>query len=545
MFFKYLLLDLDNTLYNYTHCHSKSLEKVFDIMAEHSNQTIMDLTKLYDTTNERLKFELGFTASSHNKTIYFKHMIEVLNLDLSLVIDCEEHYWTCFYEHMSCYEGVLEFIKWIKKKHIKIAILTDYETKYQIQKLKVLNILHYIDVVVTSEEIGKEKPSSHMFLTALHKLKASPEESIMIGDDYKKDILGSKHLNICNFWLNKHVDAYTFSSWNDLHTTFMKIDNELGKLEYISKYCGERFDLTQASGGNTSVKYDEFMFIKASGFHLTNINHGYVSINNKKLKEDVYEKNIKPISEYNILGHLRGSIETYMHSILKKYTIHLHPIQVNKILVSKHGNTFIQEFFPNSLWIGYDTPGINVCNKIMASYNNEDIIFLENHGIIITTDHYEDVLPTLESLLEIFEREQNLNFDKYKCVNKISKYTQHISYLCEDAVIHRYLFQKKELFTEGIAFPDALIFCGMKICFIDELHELDTYFEVYKEYPKVVILNGFIYIMNSSLQKCKDTEDVLKANLMILDNNLEKNYLTHEEISFLNHWDAEKYRQNI
>ena len=42
------------------------------------------------------------------------------------------------------------------------------------------------------------------------------------------------------------------------------------------------------------------------------------------------------ITEYNFIGSLRGSIETYMHAILKKYTIHLHPIQVNKILISNH-----------------------------------------------------------------------------------------------------------------------------------------------------------------------------------------------------------------
>lgn len=548
MFFKYLLLDLDNTLYNYTHCHNKSLENVFGIMANHSNKTIIELTKLYDLINKRLKFELGFTASSHNKTIYFKHMIELLNLDLSLLIECEEEYWKTFYETIVCYEGVIEFLKWIKNKHIKIAILTDYETKYQIKKLRLLDILQYIDVVVTSEEIGKEKPSSYMFLTALNKLNAMSEECIMIGDNYEKDILGAKNLNICNFWFNSHVkNEYTFSLWNDLHRKFMNIDNELGKLECISKYCGERYDLTQAGGGNTSVKYDEFMFIKASGFHLTNINknNGYVSIHNNKLKEAVYKKDIKSISNYNILGHLRGSIETYMHSILKKYTIHLHPIQVNKILVSKNCNKFIKEFFPNSLFVEYDTPGINVCNKIITSYNNEEIIFLENHGIIITTNDYKHLLPTLEDLLCVFEREQKLNFDKYKFVNQISKYTQYISYLCEDSIINSYLIEKKELFTERIVFPDALIFCGIKICFIDELNEIDAYFKLYKEYPKVVIINGLIYIINISLQKCKDTEDVLKGNLMVLDNNMEKNYLTNQEISYLNNWDSEKYRKNI
>ena len=201
---------------------------------------------------------------------------------------------------------------------------------------------------MTSEEIGKEKPSSYMFLTALNKLDGKPEDCIVIGDNYNKDIVGAKNLNICNFLFNKNEknDKYIFNSWHYLHSKFIEMYKNIKELEYISKYCGERFDLTQAVGGITSVKYDNFMFIKASGFHLTQINknNGYVTIDNELLEKDVRKKKTKTIFEYNVLGKLRGSIETYMHSILKKYTIHLHPIQVNKILISKNSDEFIKKF---------------------------------------------------------------------------------------------------------------------------------------------------------------------------------------------------------
>lgn len=553
MFFKYLLLDLDDTLYDYSYCHKKSIELVFNILSKHSNKSLETINEVYNLINENLKKEIGSTASSHNKTIYFKHLIEKLNIDLSLLITCEKEYWDTFYTNMKCYDGVLEFIKWIKKQNIKIAIITDYETEYQIKKLKILDILEYIDVIVTSEEIGKEKPSSYGFLLAIHKLEGKCEECIMIGDNYKKDIIGANHLNICSFWFNKEniVNKYSFISWKELHHNFINIDIELEKLEFISKYCGERFDLTQAGGGNTSVKYKDYMFIKASGYHLTQVSkkNGFVTIKNDSLKHDLENEELQKITNYNTNGSLRASIETYMHSILKKYTIHLHPIQINKILISKKCDEFIREFFPTSLLIDYDTPGINVCKKIMNTYNGEEVIFLKNHGIIITLDDYEKIIPILENTLVIFEQKLNINFDKYKYVNKISKHInnsyENISYLCQDKTIYDYLFHKKELFLEKITFPDALIFCGLKILFIDNLNEFQSYFETYNEYPKIIIINNLIYIINISLQKCKDTEDVLKGNLMILDNNMEKTYLTNEEICYLNNWDAEKYRKTI
>lgn len=106
----------------------------------------------------------------------------------------------------------------------------------------------------------------------------------------------------------------------------------------MSRYCGERFDLVQAGGGNSSVKTENnWMFIKASGINMSTINEvsGYVSIDNSKLSNDIDAGNVGEVLSYNIIGHKRGSIETFMHSILNKFTIHLHPIQVNRILISK------------------------------------------------------------------------------------------------------------------------------------------------------------------------------------------------------------------
>lgn len=45
----------------------------------------------------------------------------------------------------------------------------------------------------------------------------------------------------------------------------MKNKDALDALVKMSKYAGQRFDLVQAGGGNTSVKFGNKMYIKASG----------------------------------------------------------------------------------------------------------------------------------------------------------------------------------------------------------------------------------------------------------------------------------------
>ena len=278
-------------------------------------------------------------------------------------------------------------------------------------------------------------------------------------------------------------------------------------------------------------------------------NNGYVAINNETLLKDICNNTIKEVTEYNFIGNKRASIETFMHSILKKYTIHLHPIQVNRILVTKKAKSIIKEIYPNSLVIDYFTPGIKVCNEIKEKFHNENVVFLINHGIIITCDNYDEIYKILEEVLCKFEIYQNLSchYKKYKNTNKITAVannlfnTNNVSYLCEDATIKHYLNNKIELFKESITFPDFLIYCGLEILF--HLNYIEEYKNKYNEPPKIIIDDGNIYINSISITKCKEIEEVLKSSLMILDTDLKKNILTFEEICFLNNWDAEKYRK--
>ncbi len=549
MFYKGIIFDLDDTLYDYKKCNEYAIEKVINYIINHNDkyknyQYILDV---YNKISIHLKDELKNTASSHNKSIYFKQLIEELKLNYSYFQTLNNLYWTNFYNSMVCFEGVKDFIIWNKINGIKIGILTDYETEYQIMKLEKVELLNYVDYIVTSEEVGIEKPSVNMFYTILKKMNLQAEDVIMIGDNYEKDIMGALNVGIKSYWFNK--DNAECNNFKELHSKFTIIYNHLKDLMCISKYCGERFDLVQAGGGNTSVKVDDFMFIKASGYNLTNMDmfHGYVTINNKLLLHDIHGNSTKDVTNYNYIGNKRGSIETFMHSILKKYTIHLHPVQINRVLVSVKAKDIIKQIYPTGLIIDYLTPGIKVCNEILKVYNNENVIFLLNHGIIITCDHVNEIYEILNEVLNSFESYQNIKYDKYKFTNQISKtinYTfgiNNISYLCQDEIICKYLNNKYELFREKLTFPDCLIYCGVKILF--GLNNIQEYKELYEECPKIIIENCDIYINSHSLTKCKEIEEVFKSNLLILDSEFQKVYLSNEEICFLNNWDAEKYRK--
>ena len=548
MFYKGIIFDLDNTLYSYTNCHKFALDKCILYLCNFTTYVYDQIMNMYNDISFELKIELQNTASSHNKSIYFKHLIEKLNIKYSHFHELHNIYWNSFYEHIKPYDHVKEFIEWNSKQKIKIGIITDYETEYQIIKLEKLGVLEYIDCIVTSEEVGVEKPGSKIFYKMLDVMQLSSSDVIMFGDNYEKDIKGALKFNILSYWVNETNPI--FINYKHIYDTFNSIYNNLIELKTISKYCGERFDLVQAGGGNISIKTGNLMFIKASGYNLTNIDtqNGYVVINNELVLGDIKTNNVSDnITKYNFIGNKRGSIETYMHSIFKKYTVHLHPIQINKILISKNAREIIQQIYPSGLIIDYYTPGIKVCNEINRYYDNHDVIFLINHGIIVTTDNIQQIYSLLEDVVSKFETYQDVHFERYKTTNYISNIINttynlsNITYLCEDKIINDYFLNKRELFKMKISFPDALIYCGVKILF--SLDQLNEYIQTFNESPKIIIHNDFIYINSHTIQKCKEIEDVFKSNLMILDTNFYKNFLSYEEICFLNNWDAEKYRK--
>ena len=563
MFYKGIIFDLDNTIYNYDTSHKKALHETFLYIIKNSNieDKIEELTEMYETVSKKIKYELSNTASSHNKGIYFKQLLENLLMPLALLPALNEIYWDTFYNTMDCFVGIKEFISWNKKIGVKIGILTDYETEYQVQKLIKLDLIQYCDIIVTSEEVGIEKPSSQMFQTILRKLNLSSDEVIMIGDNFDKDIVGASNMNILSYWFhekNEKSQKYIeFNSYITLLDEFMEIYVELVNLKRLSKFAGERFDLVQAGGGNSSVKVGEWMCIKASGVNMANVDtkNGYVLLNNRRLLNDINKNCTMDVTKYNVFGNKRASIETFMHATLKKYTLHLHPIQVNRLLIMKEAKTIVTELFPEALIIDYLTPGIKICNEIVSKYNGENLLFLINHGIIVTSDSYDEISEIVNKVINQFEKKQNMNqnmnYDKYKYTNILSNYINsqfdidNVSYLSENSVIANYLLNNKNLFNEKITFPDALIYCGVKILFINNLTDINTYYEDYGELPKIIIVDNNVYINSISLSKCRDIEEVLLSNLIVLDSNSEKNYLSNDEICFLNNWDAEKYRKML
>jgi len=195
---KAVLLDLDNTIYNYDEPHKKALNAVYKKLKQIIKITRKRFDYLYKISKQEIHKELSGTASAHNRILYFQRLIEKTHntVDPSIILKLHTTYWKTFYKNMKITKTALDTLREIKKQGYKTAIVSDMTTEIQLQKMKKLNITNYIDYLITSEEAGSEKPHQIMFLLALNKLKIKPEEAIMVGDNTTADIEGANSVGL-------------------------------------------------------------------------------------------------------------------------------------------------------------------------------------------------------------------------------------------------------------------------------------------------------------------------------------------------------------
>ena len=205
MKYKGILLDIDNTLYDYKVAHIFSKNLVLEYCVSEFSLSEEKINFAYEKARKQVHVELSETAASHNRLLYFQKMLEILNVNpMKYAIEIYSKYWDSFLEELKPFDEIYNFLEKYKNR---ICLVTDLTANIQYRKIQKLGLEKYCDKLVTSEEAGREKPHPYMFMLALHKLNVRENEVCMIGDSFKKDILGATSLGIESIWFN-HEDKF-------------------------------------------------------------------------------------------------------------------------------------------------------------------------------------------------------------------------------------------------------------------------------------------------------------------------------------------------
>jgi rhamnose utilization protein RhaD (predicted bifunctional aldolase and dehydrogenase) len=350
-------------------------------------------------------------------------------------------------------------------------------------------------------------------------------------------------------------------------------------LECISFFSGNRFDLVQAGGGNSSVKTDECkMLVKSSGINLTEVTQdkGYVAVNYLEIRaflsscyfSKLGKKEREKVANECMLScqleaNGKPSIETFLHALLGTYTLHTHPISINVLAAQKNWRQALSAVWPDGIFVPYHTPGIDLALAMLEQLNTyvrahghfPNVVFLQNHGLIVSSSDAQEVIDLTNTVSKTIESHIDLDLSRYRAISTLQNLMGNFDekppciICCDDAVIANQLHNESHSEVIWPFCPDTLIYCGVRPVFLNGLDEQDSikkYVNAYQSLPKVLIHNQQVYFCASTIKKAYEAQELFKFHLLVMSKAPQHiQRLDLGEIAYLSNWDAEKFRQGV
>lgn len=244
-------------------------------------------------------------------------------------------------------------------------------------------------------------------------------------------------------------------------------ENKIDEMLYLSVLLGSNPANVQGGGGNISVKLDQQqMIIKSSGFTLKSItkDSGYSIVRYPEISryldsEHQDENGFSAIINAAIITtDTRPSIETGFHALLGTYVIHTHSIYANLLTCARMGPQLVEKLFPSALWVDYAMPGHALSAAIKMKLTKHSkyscIIFLKNHGLIISADScsavlnsYQQVQTTIQNYFDLKVEDFDLNqccFDREFMSNHVL-FPDQVVYTASDTALLKTIAGKETL----------------------------------------------------------------------------------------------------
>lgn len=181
-----------------------------------------------------------------------------------------------------------------------------------------------------------------------------------------------------------------------------RTQTEFEALRALSARLGADPMLVQAAGGNTSIKVNGVLWIKASGTWLMHAldENIFVPVRMAPLMDafECGDPAAEKAKDFCITSQnprdLRPSIETTVHSVIaKRIVVHVHCVETIALAARRDTQDALREQLAGLNWAqtDYFRPGLPLSRGIAAVLKPEtDVLILGNHGLVVAADNVAD-----------------------------------------------------------------------------------------------------------------------------------------------------------
>jgi putative hydrolase of the HAD superfamily len=246
----FLFLDLDNTILPSKQAYDYAIAELAKDWVSKQLGSESDFLTRYDKARASVKHQLAHHSSNRLRLLCFKHILDTKNKgingeDIDLLLWFEERYYFHFgnslrnkREESSEWIKLFALLKIIFDKQ-DVLVLTNENLRTQLMKLKAFFPAELRFNIITSEEVGIEKPSPDYFRYAMKKVDRKPSDCIMIGDNLIDDIQGANASGISGIHLKaifgKKLDVKEITNEKDKIKNF-ETENIFSALEFALNF---------------------------------------------------------------------------------------------------------------------------------------------------------------------------------------------------------------------------------------------------------------------------------------------------------------------
>ena len=233
---KWIFFDLDDTLFDFSQASFISLLRLWDETPEirdrfNNPEAFLDEYHIHNKHMWELH-ESGKISADFLKPERFRLTVAPERYDdetLKAMRMLNDRYLWLLGECSSPVEGAKYLLEDLSKKYL-IGVLTNGFTEVQYRKLRSTGLDRFIQRMVISDEIGIQKPDSRIFRYAEQETGATPETTVMIGDNPDNDIQGALNAGWSAIYFDRKSKPFSSNSLNYLgHTVSLKAIPDLIK----------------------------------------------------------------------------------------------------------------------------------------------------------------------------------------------------------------------------------------------------------------------------------------------------------------------------
>lgn len=156
--------------------------------------------------NTRVNYREWETTSDR----IFKEILQKweLQADLSAV---KSGFYSYFTADAEPYPETIETLDRLKRRGVKVGILTDVaygmDNLFSLKDISMIS--DFIDIALTSVDVGYRKPNSAGYMKLIDSLGVLPGEMMYVGDE-EKDIIGANKMGIISVLVNRNKEIKDF-----------------------------------------------------------------------------------------------------------------------------------------------------------------------------------------------------------------------------------------------------------------------------------------------------------------------------------------------